>query len=211
MAPGSENPEVDEARAELEITRARRETEALRQEMEQQTQEATKRAEVERVELENARRREDLRAYGRSLAANMPVECRQRAISMLEEFVSDTSLPPAIPGQEAHALVAARVQEIRDEYDAQRTREWDQEIERARVERLIQWGRNTAAYLTLSWDQRDAQEARAEVVRELTRCVSPDWSEANVRRRVERVLGQWEEVDEDADEDEDEGERDAEW
>ena len=79
---------------------------------------------------------------------------------------------------------------------------------RLQVQGLVQKGRNAAAQLTASWDPRDAAEAQAEVARDLARCVEPDWSDADVRRRVEEILDAWEEEEVEGDEDDEDHEVD---
>jgi len=207
-SPEAWNSEVDEAREELEITRARRETEALRREMEQEAREATTRAEAERVRLENEKRFADLKTYAYSLTAWLPIGCRQQVVSLLEDFVNPKNIPSSLPAHEAEALIEAQVRQIRERYDARQAQERKDAIDHERVKHLIQVGRDAAVRSTSSWDSRDAEEARAEVARELARCVAPDWSEANVRRRVDDILGGWEEVDDQSNQDSDEDDGD---
>src|SRR5262249_36218106 len=143
---------------------------------------------------------EDLKAFGRSVGANFPVEVRHRVTLFLEEFVNDKNLPPTLPEREADALVAAKVEEIRKQLQAKEAQEVREAADREKTQRLLEIGRSTATTLTLSWDQRDAVDARAEVTRQLKACVDAGWNAEEVRRRVEGIIGEWEEVaDEDGD------------
>jgi hypothetical protein len=205
----SGSPEVDLAREELEVTRAQRETAALRREMEGERLQLAKHAEAERAQQQKEQRLEELRAYGRSRAAGLPIEWRQRVISMLQEFVSVRNVPPSLPDHEARTLVDAQVLQIQAQHEAQQRREFNEVLERLQVQPLLRAGENAAALLTLSWDPRDAEEAQAEVARDLARSIGRDWTEADVRRRVERVLEQWVEVDDEDDEDGEEDEADS--
>jgi hypothetical protein len=198
------------AREELEVTRACRATDALRREMEQAQLEAAKREGAEHAQRENAQRLEGLKVYGHSCATGLPIDCRQRVITMLQEFVTTTNLPPSLSDYESRALVAAKVAQVREQHDAQERRKLEEVVNRLKVTRLITPGREIAAQLTDSWDPRDAEVARAEVSRELARCVEPDWSDAEVRRLVEDTLDEWEDADDEGDFDEAEDD-DEEW
>lgn len=195
----SGSPEVYEAREQLAITRARRDTQVLRHEMEQGRIETAKREEADRVHRENEERLEGLRAVGRSYSAGLPIEWRQRVITLLEGYVTATNIPRSLPDGEAKALVVARVEQVREQHDAQRRRELSDAVDRMRVQRLIQGGRDAAAALTAGWDSRDAEDAQADVARELAQCVEADWSNADVRRSVEEILDEWEEEDDEDD------------
>ncbi len=203
-------PEVDDARAELEVARAWHETSTLRREMKLESQQAAALAEAERIRGENARQHEELKAYGRSLTVRLPIEWRQRVITMLEGFVKAENVPPSLPQDEARVLVAAQVQEIQQQYDEEQSRELSEAIGRLRVQALVNEGMATARLLTLPWDPRDADDARAEVEHDLAGSVRPDWTEADLNRRVRHILEQWEEVEDedDLDADGDSGEND---
>jgi hypothetical protein len=193
-------PEVDVAREDLELMRLLRQTEALRRETEQERLEIAKREEAERVERENQQRLERLKAHGRSCVAGLPIEWRQRAISLLEEFVIPRNVPPSLPDQEAYALVAAQVQKVSEQYNRQQFRELCDAIADLGVPRLIEAGQRIAERQTASWDMQAAEEAKAEVARQLAQDVKSGWTEADVQRRVESILDEWEEEEDNEEE-----------
>jgi DNA-binding transcriptional MerR regulator len=205
---GSASPEVDIALEDLKITRAQRETESLRHQMEEEDRQAAERAQADQLRREEERRIEDLRAYGRSMASLLPDEWRQRVITMLQTEVNAESIPRSLSTSDAEALVDAKVQEIRRQFRAQGDRENKEAGERRRVQELASMGLSVAILQTSSWDSRDAADARAEIARELEQHVQPAWSVWDVERKVEEILGQWdlaedEGTEDDADDDAD--------
>jgi len=183
----------------------------LRREAKLESQEESALAEAERIRGENVRRYEELKAYGRSLAVQLPIEWRQRVITMLERFVKAENVPASLPEDEARVLVAAQVQEIKQRYEDERSRESHEAMGRLRVQGLINEGLATARLMTTSWDPRDAEEARAEVEHDLARSVRPDWAETDVARRVKHTLEQWEEVEDGDDLDEEDDSDESSW
>ena len=187
-------------------------------------QQVRERAESERQRLEG------LKKYGRDLAlwTLLPADGRARVIEDLEEFVTSTRVPPSLTLPEAQLIVFARVQQIANEFRETENRRLAKEREgedrrrkqgddERRLKALIDHGINYARGQTVSgWDTSEADKARREVGRTLRSEVKIDWSDADVRDRVDDILAEWEDddgEDEDYDEDEyegdDEGEEDG--
>src|SRR5437773_1767312 len=208
-----EKPDIEEDEPTLEDLQAEFERQQVRE-----------RAESERQRLEG------LKKYGRDLAlwTLLPPEGRARVIEDLEGFVTSTRVPPSLPEPEAQLIVFARVQQIAKEFretenqrlakereDKDRRRK--QGDDERRLKALIDHGLNYARAQTVSGlDTHEADKARREVGRTLRSEVKIDWSEADVRDRVDDILAEWDDddgEDEDYDEDEyegdDEGEEDG--
>jgi hypothetical protein len=164
--------------------------------MDDEAREAATRANAERVQRERTERLENLKSFGRALVAHLSIDVRRHVIADLEAFVNERNLPPGLEESEANEVVASRVFEVRSQFEAEEARKVREAAERVRIESLIEGGLRTVMILTLNWDPRDAEEARAEVARKLKRWVDSSSNEHTVRSCVEGILEQWEEVDE---------------
>ena len=107
--------------------------------------------------------------------------------------------------------VSARVEELRAAEDERRAREWaahdrqsKERRDRERVERLTAYGGTHALLKTIRWTREDSERAQRDVVRELRRQVSPDWTEDDIRDCVMDILDDWVEEGEEDDTGDDE-------
>ena len=129
----------------------------------------------------------------------MPTDWQARVVEDLEEFVIPKRVPPSLPPWQAQQIVKSRVDGIikqyRDGEDLRRKQEDDQR----RVRTLVARGNNRAQWATMSgWDTVEAERARRDVDRILRREVGADWSEADVDDRVDDVLAEWDDLEDDA-------------
>ena len=77
--------DVQDARAEVVILKARREAETHRRAMADEAQQGVRRAEQERMQRETEQRLTDLKSYGRTLARSLPTEWQAQGVSDLED------------------------------------------------------------------------------------------------------------------------------
>lgn len=197
-----------EARADLEVLRARREAESQAIARQLRTIEAAQAAYSEYAQREARRRLEGLKTYGQSLAADVPAEWRAFVVRDIEAYITPEQFPSSVDDFEARKFVEARVQQtlrpIREEL-AQLA-----EVTRRQGLRkvLIESGSRYAGRATMFWEGHDAQEVGIEIRRELDREVTWKWTEAEVRRLVDDILTEWED-EADADDEEDWADEDS--
>ncbi len=199
-----------DARAKLEAIRAREATRELIQGREAEEARARADAEAAARERECRQRLDALKEYGRQRAyqAGLPPEWRARVTADLETYVSPIQFPSSLPEDEARSFVAARVNEIVEEFRAECARlEQDEERRRerqrthARVQGLVAFGMTRAGWATLLWDSTESERAKRELERELRARVRSDWTETDVSGFVEDFLEEVDEEDEDDKED----------
>ncbi len=206
-------------RLEVQEDRERRARDRQREEQERQAEQERQ----ERHELRHLQREHDaamerarldaLRTFGRSLADwQYPDEARGRIARDLQGYVNATTLPPGLSDQDARELVKARVQRVLKPYDDRRRREEQRRESEQRRASLLRVG-NLHAF-----GEPDA-ELRDEVRSVLEDEVADDWTEQDVRARVDQVLageddddeGEGDEYDDDEDGDYDDDEDDDEY
>jgi hypothetical protein len=195
------------AESEVRILKAQREADSLRRAMDEEAQQAERRAKEDERDKKAVKRLTDLKLYGRSLAADLPAGWQAKVVADLETFVTKEQFPASLNFLDAHTYVRARVQSVRDHYRDNENQRAEQERKRQQRDRLISGGDTHAMIRTLRWDREDAEAARRAVARELQAEVRSDWSVQDVKNLVEDVLdwckgdaGQ-DEVDDDADDD----------
>ena len=211
--------EVAEARAELEVARARRELGALNRMAKENSDEVARRAEAERERCKMDQRIEKFKSFGRDLAADLPVDARARIVALLEEWVTDQQFPRSMSDQDGYALVRDRVAQVRAEVERAREQAraagWaslEKQIEdsrrKDRIEELIRVGREAASTESIGWGYSDRQRAIQSIERELCAEVESDWTEEEVREFVMDIFDEWEDDVEDDDDNGEAGEED---
>jgi hypothetical protein len=205
-----EDPLVLEARTQLEITRAETERDELDRQLRAGQRQAERLQEAEQRQKAEVARLDGLKAYGRSLGTDLPVAWFSELTSDLERFVNATNTPASLPERQVEALVASRVDRIRERCRAEESARLKGLLDSMKVRGLIAYGQRHVSLRTLFWDSSDAEIACSRVRRELRSQVESDWTEADVRALVEDVLSDWgdeeepDEVGEDEDVPEDE-------
>lgn len=197
---------VREEQANLDVTKIRREREAIvradSQEREARQREASerqresarrqaiaeKRAEADAAE---AKRLETLRQTGRILAAVAPPEYQARVARDLIKSVNSESYPPSMPYYVAYAQVDARVNELLKPWREAQEREREKTEEQNQLDQLIRSGKSYAWSETRSWDPKPAERANREVERALRQEVEADWTRDDVTDLVDDVLAEW--------------------
>src|SRR5882672_10861971 len=187
---------VMEARADLEVLRARREAELLLMARRQEEAAAVRAAHAEQARAEASFRLENLKAHGRSLTTEAPADWRAYVVRDLEIFVTLDQFPATLSEWEARGFIEARVQRLLQPWRDETARQ--QEIERRRecVRRLLDVGTSHARTETLLWSAEDTKAAREEVQSVLARTVTSKWTESDVRDLVEEILDEWDELEE---------------
>lgn len=200
--PPSPRRRVMEARADLEVLRARREAELLLMARRQEEAAAAQALHAEQVRAQAQLRLENLKAHGRSLATETPADWRAYVVRDLETFVTLDQFPATLTDWEAQGFIEARVQRLLQPWRDEIARQ--QEIERRRgcVRHLLDVGTSHARTETLSWSTEDAKAAREEVQSVLARSVTWKGTEAGVRDLVDDILDEWDDL-EDGEDDED--------
>ena len=199
---------VREEQANLEVTKIRRERDAIVR-AESEEREAREREAHER-ERESARRQaiaaqraeaaateakrlETLRQTGRTLSCVAPAEYQAKVARDLFKSVNSDDYPPDMPYYVAYAQVDARVTELLKPWRNAQERERAKVDDQNKVDGLIRSGKFHAWTETQSWDGKAAERAQREVERALRDDVAADWTKDDVRDLVDDVLDEWEE------------------
>lgn len=204
---------VKEERADLEVTRLRRERAALiraeresratrQREVEEQRQRAHDQqrkeeasiADVRRLAAADAaerRRLDGLRTFGRSLALFAPTDCQAKVVRDLLRTVNSDDYPPELGDYFAREQVTARVHDLLKPWRDSQARERAKGNDNRKCDSLTTSGKWYANAETRDWDRREAERARREVERALREGVEADWTQDDVRDLVDDVLDQW--------------------
>lgn len=197
---------VREEQANLEVTKIRRERDAIVR-AESEEREAREREAHER-ERESARRQaiaaqraeaaateakrlETLRQTGRTLSCVAPAEYQAKVARDLFKSVNSDDYPPDMPYYVAYAQVDARVTELLKPWRNAQAREREQRQEEERVTALIRSGKFYAWTETQGWDSKEAERANRKVERALRDDVEADWTKDDVTDLVDDVLDEW--------------------
>jgi excisionase family DNA binding protein len=198
---------VREEQADLEVTKIRREREAIvradveerevrQREANEGARESARRQALAKQNAEadaaEAKRLEALRQTGRTLASLAPTECQARVARDLVKSVNSDAYPPSMPYYVAYAQVDARVNEVLKPWRDAKERERAKLEEQERVTALIRSGKFHAWTETRSWDRKPAERANREVERALRDDVEADWTQDEVNDLVDDVLDEWE-------------------
>jgi excisionase family DNA binding protein len=197
---------VREEQANLDVTKIRREREAIvradseerearqREASERQRESARRQAIAEKkaeADAAEAKRLETLRQTGRILAAIAPLDYQARVSRDLVKSVNGDAYPPTMPYYVAYSQVDARVKELlkpwRDAQERERTK-----IEKQnQLDQLIRSGKSYAWSETRSWDPKPAERANREVERALREEIEAEWTSDDVIDLVDDVLSEW--------------------
>lgn len=203
LEPSPLEIELQDETVSLEILRKQKEREELERTAAELQRERERRAEAEAVKAQSAKRLEELKSFGRSIAQDLPRDVQAAVTEDLEAFVSLVHLPTSLSDYDARAFVQARVERHRQRHLARRTAELEAHRQRDSRARLIEAGKFRASMETLTWDRESAAEAQDAVADALEDEVEHDWDDARVHRLVDDVLDDLE--DEGAEEEEDDG------
>lgn len=190
-----EDPMVLEARTQLEVTRAEAERDALARQVQAGERQLEREMAAEHSKQAEATRLEGLKAYGRSLGADLPIAWFSTLTSDLEGFVHASNVPAALPPEQARALIAGRVQLVRRQFQTEESQRLRAVLDETHVMRLKAIGQSLVRTRTLYWDSRESEMARSLARRELDAQVESDWTESDVRTLVEDVLSDWDDDD----------------
>lgn len=200
--PSPDRRRVREARADLEVLKARHAAEAIERTRRQDAAAEARAQEVAWLNYETHRRLESLKAYGRSLAEQAPPDWKALVTRDLEGFVTPQQFPPTISEADARTFVGDRVEKVLSPYTDELGRRKEVDRRRERVRHLVDTGMRHARTGTLLWATDETEDACEEVKRTLERSVTWKWTESDVRDLVEEILDEWDEP-EDTEEDED--------
>lgn len=199
---------IKEERAELEVTKLRRERAAvLRGEREERVQRERELAEKDRIAVmrraEEARSAEaaaaeekrlaSLRRYGEALACFAPSEYQAKVTRYLLSNVTTSIYPPEIPDHLAKAELHSRIQGLLKPWHDAEERERAAAHDRALTYYLIGEGTRYARGQVREWESADATRALRDVEKALEGEVEPEWTHDDVHDLVDDVLGEWEE------------------
>jgi hypothetical protein len=140
----------------------------------------------------------DLKRYGLSeIPWGTPDSEKGKVVRALEQYVTPANIPAWVGDAQARDLVKAKVQEALKAYQAAVAQREQDELDDAKVKRLIATGDSHAFSKTLSWDYEDRERARRAVARRLKEVVEPEWTDDDVKDEVEEALDDWEDDDDD--------------
>lgn len=205
------DPMVIEARTQLEVARAEAERDTLDRQLRADARLVEREQEAEQRRQAEVSRLEGLKAYGRSIGADLPVGWFSTLTSDLEQFVTASNLPASLPSEQAETLIANRVARVRDQFRAEQSEQLGAMLDSMKLRSLIEVGRRLATSRTMLWDLREAEIARSLVNRELAAQVEVGWVEADVRALVEDVLSEWEDDGADDPEDDEDMPEEGDW
>jgi excisionase family DNA binding protein len=127
-----------------------------------------------------------------------PASERSKVIADLEKYVTAERLPDWVSDLEATRIVQGHVQEILQPYREQAEREASQAANEKKRQQLIDDGLWHARMNTITgWDDTPAEEAREAGAKALRAEVTSTWSTRRVRDRVDEILADWDDEDED--------------
>lgn len=198
---------VREEQASLEVTKIRRERDAIvraeseerearQREAHERERESAQRQAIAAKRAEaatEAKRLETLRQTGRTLACVAPTEYQAKIARDLFKTVNSDDYPPDMPYYVAYAQVDARVNELLKPWRDAQARERAKLEDAQRVAALIRSGKFYAWTETQGWDSKAAERANREVERALRDDVAADWTKDDVRDLVDDVLDEWDE------------------
>lgn len=200
LSTGAELPpwekRVREERADLEVTKLRRERESIirldRQAIENREWELeVRRLGEERRQAEfrkdaalreqERQRLEALRAYGRNYAWLAPLEQQALVARELTSYVTSEQFPGDIGETQSRQLVTAHVDQV--------LAPWKERTQRDRaVASLLAMGRSFALASTMHWQYKNGERARKECERALREAVDHTWEIEDVRALVVQTL-----------------------
>lgn len=197
---------VNEERADLEVTKIRREREALLRADREAAEERSRAIENERLAVaqrerdardnearckRESERLNSLRAFGRAMCILAPADYQAKVTRDLQTYVNSTQFPADLNSALGYQYVQARVNEILEPWRDAESREREKRERVNSKTHKILLAMSRAKSRTIDWDEPDAREALAEIKEALDEELSGEPSDPDPDVIADEILNEW--------------------